>query len=108
MPHDSTSFSGSSIPENYDSGLGPVIFVDYADDIARRTAALNPARVLETAAGTGIVARRLRDLLPAATQLTSTDLSPAMLEVARTKFRPSEQVALQPADATARPFPDVG
>lgn len=107
MPHDSTSFSGNSIPENYDSGLGPVIFVDYAEDIARRAAALNPTRVLETAAGTGIVSRRLRNHLPAATQLVSTDLSPAMLEIAKTKFKPTEQTTFQPADATALPFPDA-
>ena len=106
MPQDSTSFSGSSIPENYDTGLGPVIFVDYAEDIARRAAALNPRRVLETAAGTGIVSRRLRDHLPTSTQLTSTDLSPGMIEIARAKFKPTEQVTFQPVDATALPFPD--
>ena len=40
-----------------------MIFVDYAEDIAQRVAASNPAQVLETAAGTGIVTRRLRDRL---------------------------------------------
>jgi ubiquinone/menaquinone biosynthesis C-methylase UbiE len=105
MQQDSASFSGS-IPEHYDSGLGPVIFVDYADDIARRAAALKPKRVLETAAGTGIVSRRLRDHLPPGTQLTSTDLSPAMLNVAKAKFKPAEQIAFQPTDATALPFPE--
>ena len=99
------SFVGN-IPEHYDRGLGPVIFADYAADIARRAAACNPARVLETAAGTGIVTRRLRDLLPAGTSLTATDLNPPMLEVARAKFRPDEHVNFQPADATALPFPD--
>jgi hypothetical protein len=34
---DAASFIGN-IPEHYDTGLGPVIFVDYAADIARRTA----------------------------------------------------------------------
>jgi len=29
-----------------------------------------------------------------------------MLEVARTKFQPGEQVDFRPADATALPFPD--
>jgi ubiquinone/menaquinone biosynthesis C-methylase UbiE len=106
MERDSTSFSGGSIPEHYDTGLGPVIFVDYADDIARRAAAVRPKRVLETAAGTGIVSRKLRDHLPATAQLVSTDLSVAMLEIAQTKFKPAEQVNFQPADATALPFPD--
>ena len=63
MSNDAASFIGN-IPEHYDSGLGPMIFVDYAADIARRAADCNPARVLKTAAGTGIVIRRkLRDFL---------------------------------------------
>jgi len=53
------SFVGS-IPEHYDRSLGPVVFIDFAADIARRVAACGPARVLETAAGTGIVTRQLR------------------------------------------------
>jgi len=77
MSGDAASFVGN-IPEHYDGGLGPVIFVDYAADIARRAAACSPARVLETAAGTG--------------------------KVARTKFRPGEEVDFRPADATALPF----
>ena len=42
-----------------------MIFVDYAAEMASRVAEFAPARVLETAAGTGIVTRRLRDVLPA-------------------------------------------
>jgi SAM-dependent methyltransferase len=95
-----------SIPENYDRGLGPLIFVDYAADIARRAADLKPARVLETAAGTGIVTRALRNALPPGTHLTATDLNAPMLEIARAKFKPGEQVEFQPADATALPFAD--
>jgi SAM-dependent methyltransferase len=102
---DDASFIGS-IPENYDRGLGPVFFTDFADEMARRVAAVAPSRVLETSAGTGIVTRRLRDLLPAGAKLTVTDLNPPMLDVARAKFKPGEAVAFQPADATALPFPD--
>jgi ubiquinone/menaquinone biosynthesis C-methylase UbiE len=82
MSNDAVSFVGS-IPQHYDQGMGPMIFVDYAADIAQRVAAADPARVLETAAGTGIVTRKLRDALPAATRLTATDLNPPMLDIAR-------------------------
>jgi ubiquinone/menaquinone biosynthesis C-methylase UbiE len=99
---------GGDIPSYYDRALGPVIFADFAADIARRVAASSPARVLETAAGTGIVTRQLRELLPAGVHVTSTDLNPAMLEVARTKFRHGQQVDFQPADASDLPFPDGG
>jgi ubiquinone/menaquinone biosynthesis C-methylase UbiE len=105
MSSDATSFVGN-IPENYDRGLGPIIFADYAADVARRTATCNPARVLEIAAGTGIVTRQLRNILPAIAHLTATDLYPPMLEVARAKFRPGELVDFRPADATALPFPE--
>jgi SAM-dependent methyltransferase len=94
------------LPAYYDAGLGPVFFVDFADDIARRAASAAPLRVLEIAAGTGIVSRRLRDLLPAAAMLTVTDLNPGMLEVARRKFSGSEQISIEPADACALPFAD--
>jgi ubiquinone/menaquinone biosynthesis C-methylase UbiE len=103
MNGDAAGYIGS-IPQQYDRSLGPLIFVDYAADISHRAAACSPARVLEIAAGTGIVTRRLRDVLPANVRLTATDLNPPMLEIARTKFRPGEQVEFQPADATALPF----
>jgi SAM-dependent methyltransferase len=106
MTDNAAQFIGN-IPLHYDQGLGPMIFVDYAADIARRVAAHAPARVLETAAGTGIVTRALRDALPASSSLTATDLNPPMLEVARAKFGPDEKVAFQPADAMALPFPDA-
>src|SRR5688572_5125970 len=105
MKDDAAGFTGS-IPHHYDEGLGPIIFVDYAVEMAKRAAACAPARVLETAAGTGIVTRKLRDLLPESVRLTATDLNAPMLEIARTKFRPGEEVDFQPADATALPFPD--
>jgi SAM-dependent methyltransferase len=95
-----------NIPKNYDEGLGPMIFVDYAADMGQRAAALKPSRVLEIAAGTGIVTRALRDALPAATELVATDLNPPMLAVARGKFKPDEKVDFQQADALALPFPD--
>jgi SAM-dependent methyltransferase len=105
MADDVASFTGS-IPQYYDQGLGPVIFAGYAADIAQRVAAGRPARVLETAAGTGIVTRKLRDALPTNAELTATDLNPPMLDIARGKFRPGEQVDFQPADATALPLAD--
>jgi ubiquinone/menaquinone biosynthesis C-methylase UbiE len=84
-----------------------VFFVDFADDIARRAAASAPMRLLELAAGTGIVTRHLRDLLPQEARLTATDLNPPMLEVARGKFWADEAVEFEPADATALPFVDA-
>jgi hypothetical protein len=63
MSDNAAGFTGS-MPQYYDHGLGPNIFVDYAAEMAQRVASANPSRVLETAAGTGIVTRKLRDALP--------------------------------------------
>ncbi len=106
MAESDAAFTGS-IPENYDRYLGPLIFEDYAADLARRTAALRPRRVLETAAGTGIVTQQLRKLLGSEVSLTVTDLSPQMLEFARRKLGAAAGVEFQPADATRLPYPDA-
>src|SRR5690242_7210028 len=58
MPETDKAFTGS-IPENYDRYLVPLIFDGFARDLARRVAALSPLRVLETAAGSGVVTRAL-------------------------------------------------
>lgn len=92
------SFVGD-IPRHYDAGLGPNIFDGYARDLATRTAALDPTRVLELAAGTGILTRHLRDTLPHA-EIVATDLNQPMLEFAATKFSTSEPVVFRAADAT--------
>ena len=106
MGDTSIQFVGK-IPDAYDSGLGPVLFFDCADDLARRVASLAPGAVLELAAGTGIASRRLRDALPAETRLVLSDLNPPMLEIARRKFAEGERVELVEADAMNLPFADA-
>ncbi len=105
MTAQSSRFVGS-IPEHYDRGLGPRIFVDYAVDLAARVAQHQPRSVLELAAGTGIVTRALRDALPAECRLLASDLNPPMLEAARTKFRDDEQIDFETVDAMQLQFED--
>jgi len=97
-------FSGS-IPSLYDRYLGPLIFETYAEDLAKRLTALNAERVLETAAGTGIVTRALLRSLPAGASIVATDLNQPMLDHAAGQV-PSGRVSWQKADAQALPFPD--
>jgi ubiquinone/menaquinone biosynthesis C-methylase UbiE len=98
-------FSGS-IAQLYDELLVPLIFEPYADDMARRVVARAPARVLEIAAGTGVVTRRLAALLPAAVEIVATDLNPPMLERAAA-VGTSRPVTWRQADAMALPFGDA-
>ncbi len=99
------SYAGDvTIP--YDRDLGPVLFQPYAIDIARRATQRSVRHLLEVAAGTGVVTRQLRDALPKNALLTAIDISDSMMDVARAKFPPHEQVTFQIADAVALPFDD--
>jgi ubiquinone/menaquinone biosynthesis C-methylase UbiE len=98
-------FAGS-IPALYDRYLGPLLFAPYAADLAARAAALEPRRILETAAGTGIVTEALAKALPDA-EIVATDLNQAMLDVAAGRVR-AGNVRFQAADAQSLPFPDAG
>ena len=97
-------FDGS-IPAIYERELVPLIFQPYADDLATRVAALAPERVLEIAAGTGVVTRALASRLPASATIVATDLNAAMLEHART-LTPDPRITWREADAMALPFED--
>lgn len=105
MAGQSSQFTGN-IPENYDEGLGPYIFQEFAEDLARRASYEGAEEVLEMAAGTGIVSRRLRDALPPDTRLVVSDLNQAMLTVAAEKFDSHENIEFRSADAMELPFDD--
>ncbi|MHB9835276.1 class I SAM-dependent methyltransferase [Paraburkholderia terrae] len=100
-----TGFTGS-IPEIYERYLVPMIFEPYARDLASRAASVQPSRVLEIAAGTGVVTRAMVDALPEHVEIVATDLNRAMLDCAATlgTHRP---VKWQQADAMQLPFDDA-
>jgi hypothetical protein len=55
-----SAFMGE-IPRNYEKYLGPLIFSEYAEDLANRITIPIGGSVLETAAGTGMATHQLRD-----------------------------------------------
>lgn len=98
------AFAGT-LAEFYDRFLVPLIFAPYAEVVADRVKGLRPRRILETAAGTGVVTEALARMLPPEVTITATDLNQAMIELG--KVRPGmERVSWQQADATKLPFPD--
>ena len=98
-------FAGS-VPALYERCLVPLIFQPYADDMARRVLARRPLRILEIAAGTGVVTRAMAAALGTATRIVATDLNQAMIDeaVARGGL-PS--IEWKQADAMSLPFPDA-
>lgn len=95
-----------AIPEVYDKYLVPLIFEPYALDLAARLATRPLTHVLEIAAGTGVVTRRLALELPAEVAITATDLNPPMLAQAAA-IGTRRPVLWKPADAMQLPFDDA-
>jgi SAM-dependent methyltransferase len=100
-----SNFAGS-IPEIYDAYMVPLIFEPYAIDMAARVAAQRPARLLELAAGTGAVTRRLALELPATTEIVATDLNQPMIDRA-SAIGTTRPVTWRQADAQRLPFADA-
>src|SRR5947209_8757334 len=67
------------MPHAYQRYLAPTLFQPFAVDLARRVRSRRPRRVLELAAGTGVLTRELVAIL-APGVLVATDLNPAMVE----------------------------
>jgi SAM-dependent methyltransferase len=92
-----------SMPVAYERGLVDAVFRPFAVDLVRRIAARSPRRVLELAAGTGVLTQELLRAVPAA-EVTATDLNRAMVEIGR------QQVPVatwREADAMDLPFADA-
>jgi ubiquinone/menaquinone biosynthesis C-methylase UbiE len=98
-------FAGS-IPKIYDEYLVPMIFADFAEDLATRVGAAKPMNVLETAAGTGVVTRALAPRLSPNARFTATDLNQPMLDLAAHRQGSDPRITWRQADALALPFED--
>ena len=96
---------GPSIAEVYESHLVPLLFEPYARETAHRIEAAAPSRVLEVAAGTGVVTRALARRLPPSVEIVATDLNQSMLARAQATGT-SRSVQWRQADAQQLPFDD--
>lgn len=97
-------FSGS-IPKLYESHLVPLIFEPYAADLKKRVGSMNVSRILEVAAGTGVVTRALATVPDERVSIVATDLNQAMLDQAAA-VGTARPVQWRQADAMALPFAD--
>ena len=94
-----------STPELYDRYMAPLLFEPFARVVAEQTARLKPDRILETAAGTGVLTRLAADAAPDA-EIVATDVNPGVVGFAAKKFDNS-RVKVQQANAQELPFDDA-
>jgi SAM-dependent methyltransferase len=104
-PESDKVFAGS-IPKLYEAYFVPLIFQSYAEDLANRLALRPRSRVLEIAAGTGVVTRHLASVLPEDVAIVATDLNRPMLDLAA-RIGTSRPVEWRQADATELPFEEA-
>lgn len=103
--HGTDKLFNGSIPELYDAYLVPLIFEPYAADIVSRLASKPLTRVLEIAAGTGVVTRAMASKLPESVSIVATDLNQPMIDRAAT-IGTRRAVEWRQADAMQLPFRD--
>jgi SAM-dependent methyltransferase len=99
-----TVFAGF-VPKLYEKYLVPMVFGPFAPDLVKRLDSSSLSRVLEVAAGTGVVTRELAARLPATVSIVGTDLNEAMVDYAKEIWR-QRPIEWQQADAIALPFAD--
>jgi ubiquinone/menaquinone biosynthesis C-methylase UbiE len=92
------------IPKFYDTLMVPLIFEAYALDMAALVASFSPGAVLETAAGSGVVARALAPRLRADARYVVSDLNQPMLDFAAARQGPDGRITWRQADALHLPF----
>ncbi|MFE5942074.1 class I SAM-dependent methyltransferase [Streptomyces sp. NPDC056480] len=93
-----------SMPMAYEQHLVPVVFRPFAEDLTARAAALRPGRILELAAGTGVLTSRLL-AADSSAEVTATDLNEAMVAFGATR---APGAVWRQADAQRLPFTDGG
>ena len=103
-PLSDKAFNGS-IPKLYERYLVPLIFEPYAADLTQRLASRSLARVLEIAAGTGVVTRRMAAVLSESVSIVATDLNQPMVDLA-SAIGTKRPVEWRQADAMQLPFPE--
>jgi len=102
---DTDKLFAGSIPELYETYMVPLIFESYAEDLSNRLRSRPLSRVLEIAAGTGVVTRYLASALPESVSIVATDLNQAMLDYA-SGTGTKRAVEWRQADAMQLPFGD--
>ncbi len=90
----------------YESFFVPAIFVPCTKLLVDAARPARGERVLDVACGTGIVSRTIAPLVGDGGKVTGVDLSPDMIEVARTLMPQGTSIELKQGNGTALDLPD--
>jgi ubiquinone/menaquinone biosynthesis C-methylase UbiE len=102
----SQAFAGSNVDgmRAYDA-INARLFTPFAHDLIDRLAPERGATALDVAAGPGTVAYPLAARIGPAGRVIATDVSPAMLDIARAKPTSDDAAAIEWVEAPAVPLP---
>lgn len=106
-PAISRAFVEASVPAAYDRFMRPQLFEPWARALIAAAGLVLGQRVLDVASGTGVVAHAAAQLVGPSGAVTASDISPAMLEVNRSRTRPEGSAPMEfvECSATSLPFP---
>ncbi|MGI9586232.1 MAG: class I SAM-dependent methyltransferase [Acidimicrobiia bacterium] len=93
-----------SIPDVYDEYLVPLIFEQYAENLAERVGKIRPTDVLEVAAGSGVASRAIAGVLDADASFVVSDLNGPMLARAQSQQQDPDRITWREADCLDLPF----
>lgn len=102
MADEYTSFTGS-VPEKYDKYLGPFLFEHFAAVLADKLIQYKPSKILDIACGTGIVTKKIAEILPEA-RVIGLDLNPDMIEYGKKTIGGKFPIEWKVSDAENLPF----
>ncbi len=98
---------GGTAAENYERYFVPVIPTPLAADLIETAAPLPKEYVLDVACGTGVLTRLAAQRVGTAGRVVGVDLTPSMLDVARSvPAPPGTSIEWREANAEALPLPD--
>ncbi len=97
-------FSSSSVSQQYDEWLVPRMFLPWAEHLLDYVGLQPGETVVDVATGPGTVARLAAQRVGSQGRIIATDISPAMLEIARSKPSPSGAAPIDYVESGAAPL----
>jgi ubiquinone/menaquinone biosynthesis C-methylase UbiE len=101
----STAFASSSVPENYERLLVPVLFGPWAEILLDAVGVTSGDRILDVASGTGVVARLAAARAGVSGSVVASDVSAGMLAQAASVPTPVDAAPIERLEAPVTELP---